>query len=230
MTVFQHDISLQLSPMEAILSVLETENLKQQVIRKSYKKNEAIYLPYNNADRILFVEKGRVKVVRYSDGRKEIIKSIVTEGEVFGLNCLLGKQQREDAAIALEATVTISISKEQLKSLMFLNPNLSFVIMKILGDYLSEMEHRLEGLVYYNSRSRVIDFLVQLVHKRGQRVGYELLVRKFFTHQDIANMTGTSRQTVTTVLNELRSKNILTFNRRRLLVRDLDLLRKEGQL
>ncbi len=51
-----------------------------------------------------------------------------------------------------------------------------------------------------------------------------MLVRRFLTHQEIANLTATSRQTVTTVLNELRSKNILTFNRRRLLVRDMELL------
>jgi CRP-like cAMP-binding protein len=53
-----------------------------------------------------------------------------------------------------------------------------------------------------------------------------MLVRKFLTHQEIANLTATSRQTVTTVLNELRNKNILTFNRRRLLIRDMDALAK----
>ncbi|RMG79696.1 MAG: helix-turn-helix domain-containing protein, partial [Bacteroidetes bacterium] len=49
----------------------------------------------------------------------------------------------------------------------------------------------------------------------------------FMTHQEIANLTATSRQTVTTVLNELRTKNILTFNRKRLLIRDMEQLRKE---
>ena len=63
--------------------------------------------------------------------------------------------------------------------------------------------------------------------KRGQRVGYEWVVRKFITHQEIANLTATSRQTVTTVLNELRSKNLLTFNRKRLLIRDRDKLSEE---
>ena len=66
-----------------------------------------------------------------------------------------------------------------------------------------------------------------MVGKRGQRVGYEYVVRKFITHQEIANLTATSRQTVTTVLNDLRNRNLLTFNRRRLLVRDLDALKEE---
>jgi CRP/FNR family transcriptional regulator, cyclic AMP receptor protein len=91
-----------------------------------------------------------------------------------------------------------------------------------------EMEQRLESLVFKDSRTRIIEFLKSLAAKRGQRVGYEMLVRKFLTHQEIANLTATSRQTVTTVLNELRNKNILIFNRRRLLIRDMDKLAAEA--
>jgi CRP-like cAMP-binding protein len=68
---------------------------------------------------------------------------------------------------------------------------------------------------------------VDLVEKNGQRVGYEWVVRNFITHQEIANLTATSRQTVTTVLNELRNGEIITFNRKRLLVRDVDKLKAE---
>ena len=55
-----------------------------------------------------------------------------------------------------------------------------------------------------------------------------MLVRKFNTHQEIANLTATSRQTVTTILNELRTRNLITFDRKRLLIRDLELLQKEA--
>ena len=89
------------------------------------------------------------------------------------------------------------------------------------------MEQRLESLVFKDSRSRIVEYLVDLVKKSGQRVGYEWVVRKFITHQEIANLTATSRQTVTTVLNELRANNLLTFNRKRLLVRDLENLEAE---
>lgn len=89
------------------------------------------------------------------------------------------------------------------------------------------MEKRLESMVFKDSRSRIIEFLVDLNSERGQRVGYEWVVRNFMTHQEIANLTATSRQTVTTVLNELKSKNIITFNRKRLLIRDINLLAQE---
>jgi CRP-like cAMP-binding protein len=72
-----------------------------------------------------------------------------------------------------------------------------------------------------------VEFLVNLARTKGQRVGYEWLIRKPVTHQEIANLTATSRQTVTTTLNDLRFKKLLTFNRSRLLIRDLDKLTEE---
>jgi len=102
-------------------------------------------------------------------------------------------------------------------------------MMKIMGSRVLEMESRLESLVFKDSRTRIIEFLVNLANNKGQRVGYETLVRKFMTHQEIANLTATSRQTVTTVLNDLRTRNILTFDRRRLLIRDLELLTAEKE-
>jgi CRP-like cAMP-binding protein len=70
--------------------------------------------------------------------------------------------------------------------------------------------------------------LLELAEKKGRKVGFETEVRKFITHQEIANLTATSRQTVTTLLNDLRERNILTFDRRRLLIRNLEALEKEA--
>ena len=88
-----------------------------------------------------------------------------------------------------------------------------------------EMEDRLESLVFKDSKTRIIEFLLLSIHKSGQRVGYEYVLRNFITHQDIANLTSTSRQTVTMVLNNLRNENIIQFDRKRLLVRDLEKLK-----
>lgn len=228
MTLLQNNIP-QINPLEAIFTELIPSSNQDNTTTKSFKKNENIYLPNESADRIFFLKKGRVKVVSYYNGSKEIIKNLLTEGDILGVSSLLGQERRNDGAIAMEDTELVIVTKEVLTKLMAEDPKLSLLIMKILGDRLMEVEHRLEGLVYKNSRSRVIDFLRQLVNKSGQRVGYEMLVRKFFTHQEIASLTATSRQTVTTVLNELRTKNILTFNRRRLLVRDMELLVAEAK-
>ena len=100
---------------------------------------------------------------------------------------------------------------------------LELFMMKIISSRLLKMEKRLESLVFKDSRTRVVEFLKDLAQDKGRKIGlYEVEVRGFLTHQEIANLTATSRQTVTTVLNELKKKNIITFNRRRLLVRSME--------
>jgi CRP/FNR family cyclic AMP-dependent transcriptional regulator len=111
-----------------------------------------------------------------------------------------------------------------MKSLLRDHNGLNMFLMRIMGSRVLEMEKRLESLVFKDSRTRIVEYLRDLATNKGQRVGYEMLVRNFLTHQEIANLTATSRQTVTTVLNELRNDNILTFNRKRLLIRDMEKL------
>lgn len=197
------------------------------VNHKKIKKGEYIYLPEETADRIFFLSEGRVKIGSYNDVGKEITKAILNKGEVFGELALMGAERRRDFAIAMEDTECCVVPASQMKSLIRDHSGLSLFMMRIMGSRMLEMEQRLESLVFKDSRTRIVEFLKNLADKKGQRVGYEMLVRKFLTHQEIANLTATSRQTVTTVLNDLRNKNILTFNRRRLLIRDMEALQKE---
>jgi CRP/FNR family cyclic AMP-dependent transcriptional regulator len=194
---------------------------------KKFKKGEYIYLPNEAADKIFFITEGRIKIGSYGNNGKEITKALLSKGEVFGELALVGEDKRRDYALAMDDATLCIVNNSEMRSLMREHNGLELFMMKIFSSRILAMEQRLESLVFKDSRSRIIEFLLEINRKRGQRVGYEYVVRKFITHQEIANLTATSRQTVTTVLNELRSRNLLTFNRRRLLIRDLDKLRAE---
>lgn len=194
---------------------------------RTFKKGEYVYLPDQSSDKIFFLNEGRVKIGSYGENGKEITKAILNKGEVFGELAMIGELKRRDFAYAMEDTNVCALTTEEMKGMMKEHSNLSMFFMKVMGSRVLDMENRLESLVFKDSRSRIIEYLVGLVKKNGQRVGYEYVVRKFITHQEIANLTATSRQTVTTVLNELRSADLLTFNRKRLLVRDLEKLSEE---
>ena len=114
---------------------------------------------------------------------------------------------------------------------LFEEPNeLQNYFLKLLGRRVLEVENRLHSLIFKDSRTRIVNFLLRLVEKKGERIGYEYVVRKFLTHQEIAYLTATSRQTVTTVLNDLRGREMIKFDRRRLLIKDKDRLLQEGSL
>lgn len=198
-----------------------------QHLKSVFKKGEPVYIPNDLSDRIFFITEGRIKISTMNEEGKEITKAILGPGEVFGELSLLGEAKRRDFATALEDTAACTVTLDELRGLMRERSELNLFFMRMFGARQLEMERRLESLVFRDSRSRIIEFLINLVKQKGQRIGYEWVVRKFITHQEIANMTATSRQTVTTTLNDLRFKKLLTFNRSRLLVRDVEKLQAE---
>lgn len=194
---------------------------------RTYPRGQSFLVPDDFSDRIFFITDGRVKISTTNDEGKEITKAILGKGEVFGELALVGEERRRDWAVALENTTVCVVTLDELRALMRERSDLNLFFMRIFGTRQLEMERRLESLVFRDSRSRIVEFLVQLTRAKAQRVGYEWVIRKPITHQEIANLTATSRQTVTTTLNDLRFKKLLTFNRSRLLVRDLDALAAE---
>lgn len=193
----------------------------------TFSKGDFIFKQEDSADKIYYITSGRVKIGTVGDTDKSVTKAILSAGEIFGEKVLAGEDKRRDFAQAIEKTEVCVIERSQMGNLFKDHNPLYLFLLKLIGSRALKMEKRLESLVFKDSRSRIIEFLVDLNDERGERVGYEWVVRKFITHQEIANLTATSRQTVTTVLNELKSKNIITFNRKRLLIRDLDLLKGE---
>lgn len=206
---------------------LGNDSLMAQHKHCDFKKGETVYVPQDLSDRIFFITQGQIKISVMNEEGKEITKAILGRGEVFGELALLGEQKRHDFAIALEDTNTCVVTLDELRGLMRDRSELNLFFMKMFGGRQLEMERRLESLVFRDSRSRIVEFLVNIAKSKGQQVGYEWVVRKPVTHQEIANLTATSRQTVTTTLNDLRYKKLLTFNRSRLLIRDLDKLAGE---
>ncbi len=188
-------------------------------------RGDYIYLPEEKMDSIYFILKGKIKLGTYRNAETEVITAILYEGDVFSELSILGNHTRNDFAMAMENAIVVGFTQEKLKTIMADFPEFSVLMMKIMGERVTEMHERLESLIFMDSQSRIIDFLVRSVEKRGQRMGYEWILRNFYTHQDIANLTSTSRQSVTMILNKLRKDNIIQFDRKRMLIRDLDKLK-----
>lgn len=186
-----------------------------------------LFLPEERADLVYFIQEGSIKLGTYGTGGKEITKAIYHTGEIVGAMALLGEEKHHNFACAMERVKVRVMKVSDLQQKIRQHHSLHLEVMRVVGQRLLATEHRLESMVFKNSRGRIIEYLHQLGQEQGQRVGYEILVRKFLTHQEIANLTATSRQTVTTILNELRNDNIITFNRKRLLIRDMELLAKK---
>jgi CRP-like cAMP-binding protein len=192
----------------------------------NFKRDQFIYFPDEPATYIYMVSSGRVRIGHYLDDGKEVIKSILTTGEIFGELALAGEEKRGDFAQAMdENTVICPLSIEELKSLMYGDKELSFKILKLIGFRLMKLERKLELMVFKDARTRIIEFLKDAAAWKGKQVGSETMIPTKLTHKDIASLTGTSRQTVTTILNELKDQNLINFDRKKILIRDLEKLK-----
>lgn len=187
-----------------------------------FKRDQFIYFPEELATNIYMIVNGRVRIGHYLDDGKEVVKSILTTGEIFGELALAGEERRGDYAQAMDENTTVCpLGIEQLKNLMYENRELSFKILKLVGLRLMRVERKLELLVFKDARTRIIEFLKDTAAWKGKKVGFETMIPTKLTHKDIASLTGTSRQTVTTILNDLKEKNLINFDRKKILIRDL---------
>ncbi len=208
-----------------VLCPKKTPYLEDKHIPGVYKKDDFIYFKDQSSENIYMVSSGRVKIGTYGPDGKEIVKAILTRGEIFGELALAGEEKRQDFAQAMDNdTHVCSMTIEDLQNLMIDNKELNLKILKIVGFRLRKMERKIESLVFKDARTRIVDFLKEMAEEKGQKVGFEMMIKNHLTHKDIASLTGTSRQTVTTVMNELREKNLINFDRRRILIRDLEAL------
>ncbi len=181
-----------------------------------------VYQPGEPSDTVFFLIKGAAKIGTHSPDGKEVIKALVHPVSVLGELGIVGEERRQDFAQVLKEDATFyTLPVVEFKRLMRGNYELCNEVMLLFGQRLIKAERKLESLIFKDARTRIIEFIKETVRSRGQQVGYEMLLKHSLTHQDIANITCTSRQTVTLVLNELKKLDLIHFNRGRILVRDM---------
>ena len=188
-----------------------------------YNKNDFIYFEEEASNHVYLIATGRIKIGSYKDDGKEIVKAILSAGEIFGELALAGEDRRSDFAQAIDNdTKVCPMNIQDMQELMANNKPLNLKIIKLIGIRIKKLERKIESLVFKDARTRIVEFLKEMATEKGQKVGFEVMFKNYLTHKDIASLTGTSRQTVTTVLNELKDKNLINFDRRRFLIRDMN--------
>ncbi len=209
-------------PLLTVLRPDEKQQLVQMMDYRRIPRYNTIYKAGEASDRIFFLTKGTIKIGLHSEDGKEVIKTLIHPFTIFGEKGLVGEKYRTEFAQSLKEEVQFfSVKADDFRRLMFANFDLCNQVMSLFGKRLMKVENKLEALICKDARTRIVEFIKTAIVERGQRVGYEMLLRHSLTHQDIANITHTSRQTVTLVLNELKKSNLIYFNRGRILVRDI---------
>lgn len=190
------------------------------------KRFEVLFHKGDTSEHLFYVVAGMMKVSSHLSLGREVIRKICHPGMLLGEESLYGQKNHNSLAQALDRqTHIVRIPATALRHLMMQDAKVAVQLFDYVGNRLTKNENRLESIIAEDARTRVINFLKENASLYGNKVGFnELLLKHNFTQQDIADFTGTSRQTVTTILNDLKRSNVIAMNRRRILIRDVEQL------
>ncbi|WP_417610859.1 Crp/Fnr family transcriptional regulator [Owenweeksia hongkongensis] len=187
---------------------------------KVYSKGETIYFTDDPANTLYLIASGKVRILNYSEDGDEVVRAILGKGEMFGELALLGEDRRTEIAEAMDdETMVCSVHTDYLQELMQDDAEFTFKIYKWIGLRMKKMERRIDNLIFKDVRSRLMDFIKEMAQEKGKQTDNGIEVEHFFTHKNLANLIGTSRQTVTTTLNELRDEGLIDFSRRQVIIK-----------
>jgi CRP-like cAMP-binding protein len=201
----------------------EIDDLTALAQIKKLPKDTTVFHAGDPADAVFVVASGRVKVVITSSDGKEFILTVLGAGQVFGEMALLESAPRSASVVTLSAVEVLVINRVDFQRLLESNPRISLRLMAILSRRLRRANSKMESLAYMDVAGRLARYLLDLARDHGQRLGNGWVVVRRPTHSDIAHSIGTSRETVSRLINEfeegfgLVNKGKFTYIRENLL-------------
>ena len=182
----------------------ERASLFSDSCRKKYPRHAIVHAPGDRGKVINYVLSGRVKIYNLSACGKEIIYRFCTPNSFFGIAEIFG-EDREVFAETVEDTEVMCIDKERFMDLIRRHPDIALTVMKILGSRIRQAHRAIKDFVFCDVRSRLAQLLIKLGQMNGviNDDGTTSLKNKF-THQEMANMIGAIRQTVTEIINDFK--------------------------
>ena len=202
------------------LSVNELENLQKVFKPRNYLKNSMIILEEEYGDLVFVVKTGTIKITRVNDEGKEVILALLGPGEIFGELAILDGEARSANALAQENCQLLAINKEDFLDILKHNFSISYSLMCELAKRLRKSDQQIEALSLSDAEHRIGVSLLNLAEDMGVIRKGKVTIQNLPFQQDIANMAGTSRETVSRVMKILENKDMISKEGHTLVIPD----------
>lgn len=191
---------------------------------------EYIYFPHQNRNKLYFTKGGFIKLGYIDEQGNEIIKEIIQKGEVFGQLTLEKNNGEDEFAKAYKGDVSLcAFTMEDFVRLLQRKPEMAIAFSFHLGNKLKKVENRLLNILNKDVKSRLLQLLLQLAVDNKSIIDNKAVIEKFLTHDDIAKLIGSSRQTVTTTINQFERQNLICISKKEITINDVALFKKTGE-
>jgi CRP-like cAMP-binding protein/CheY-like chemotaxis protein len=193
--------------LSEIKSIEELRNLSEGAKTKKYKKKEAIYVEGSSPNYLYLVEKGKVKIYREHQYGKELIVSLLKDGDFFGYTALLHENNYNESAEAIEDTTVVLVPKNDFYALLNSNHLVMKRFVKLLSNEVQEKEEQLLEMAYSSVKKRVSETLIKL-QKQNQELNSNVF-NISISREDLANIVGTATESLIRTLGDLKHDNLI---------------------
>ncbi|MBN2089375.1 Crp/Fnr family transcriptional regulator [candidate division KSB1 bacterium] len=212
-------MELQLLKKVPIFTALKENQLTHIVkycVTKKYAKDQLILVEEEAGKTLFIIYKGRVKVTRTSDDGREVILSILESGDFFGEMSILDGKARSASVTALEDSELLLLRRGDFLQLLEDFPQIAIALLKELASRLRKSDSQIKSLSLQDALGRVSSTLILLAEEIGKMKDDSVLIPKIPLQQDLANMAGTSRETISRVFKSLEEDGYIVRQGRKL--------------
>lgn len=213
----QTDVLARMPPKDA-------EDLLAIAQPRHFGKHELVFHAGAPGKHVYFLRRGRVKICQPTHNGKEVILWFCFPGDMFGLAEVAQGGGRVVNAVACEGSEVLSVSQAQFSEFLRSHPSAALLVMQVLSCRLRNLGDVLVNLVNDDAPTRIKKLILRLGARHGLREGQDIHINIPLTHQEIADMVGTTRQTVTSVLGQLKRQGLMSLENRRIHIESLELL------
>ena len=194
--------------------------LENIVSLRDYPKGSMIILEEEFGDIVFIVKSGTVKITRVNDEGKEVILAMLGESEIFGEMAIIDGEARSANALAQEDCKLIAISSEDFVKILKENFSVSLSLMGELAKRLRKSDQHIEALSLNDAEHRIGVSILNLAEEIGVIRRGKVTIENLPFQQDIANMSGTSRETVSRILKVFEDRSLITKDGHKVLIPD----------
>jgi CRP/FNR family cyclic AMP-dependent transcriptional regulator len=192
---------------------------------QSYRARQVVYLPGDRAASVHFVALGRVKVSKVTRDGKELTLAYRTSGEFFGETCLLEGGPREEIVEAMETTATIEVDRTLFDQSLAGHAEIAYPFARAMIARWRALQTKVEQLVFKDVGSKLAELLLRLGSEHGIEHRRGLVLGLKITHQEMANLIGSTRETVSLTLSQFKRKGLIQTEGRKVILVDREALR-----
>ena len=172
-------------------------------------KGDFVFRSGENAAGVHFLKSGKIKVSQPVSNGKEVILWFCFGGDIFGLAEAAQHGEREVSAQACEDSEILSIPQARFNAYLFEYPQVMFLLLQVMSSRLRCLSETLANVTGQQVHTRLARLMLWLCARYGRREGDSVVMKVHLTHQEIADMIGATRQTVTSIMGDFKRKGIL---------------------